>query len=585
MLVDFSVKMDTHSRAGCIVKMIADSSHVQAGHLRTDFINFPNRAGLKLAACLDHSGDLRGRPWVVIAPKYGETKKNNLQLAYYLAANGLNVLRFDQTNHLGESEGRMQDFSLPGAVDDILGCLDYLGSQLQVGEAVLISNSLSARCAFRAAAQDARISRVISVVGVVNMQATLREVYKEDIFGTYLSGRRWGLTDILGFDINGEIFLGTAVETGMHDLAGSAVDIAKLRVPLVYFYAMNDTWVDYQDVMRATEKQPLCRLIAVEGAMHEVRENPRAAEEVFRQIIWACRHDTAYPGDEQARLQIPEMKLILAQNRQERERMRRSEAPAESENDFWSGYLQKYSVLEKSEDYHQYIALLGRLCAFRPGAVVLDAGCGNGMFGLWVLREALNQRRVVTARDLPALYVGVDLTARGLNDAVGHHGATLRKGGTELAHRALPGAGYLRFDFNDLTDAAGAPRLPFADGTFDVVCCSLVLSYLKRPQALLREVARVVRPGGVLVASSMKPHCDMSVIYRDFMAQQVTTDELEAARDLLRAASKIRLKEEVGHYAFFSDTELASLASEAGFSVQESFHSLGNQAIVIKAQK
>ncbi|HVU17146.1 MAG TPA: methyltransferase domain-containing protein [Candidatus Didemnitutus sp.] len=565
--------------------MIADSTPVQAGQLRTDFVSFPNRTGLRLAACLDHTGDLTGRPWVIVAPKYGETKKNNLQLSYYLASNGLNVLRFDQTNHLGESEGRMQDFSLPGAVDDILGCLDFLGSQYQAAGAVLISNSLSARCAYRAAARDSRITRVISVVGVVNMQSTLREVYKDDIFGTYLAGRHWGLTDILGFDINGEIFLGTAVEAGMHDLAGTITDIARIRVPMVYFFAMNDTWVTYDDVLRATENQPMCRLIAVEGAMHEVRENPRAAEGVFRQIIWACRHDTAYPGDEQARLEIPDMKLILAQNRQERERMRRSEAPAESEHTFWSGYLEKYSVLEKSEDYHQYIALLGRLCAFRPGALVLDAGCGNGMFGLWALREALTQRRVVTARDLPAMYVGIDLTERGLGDAVGHHRGALRKGAGELAHRASPGTGYLRFDFNDLLDERGGPRLPFADQTFDVVCCSLVLSYLKRPQALLKELARVAKPGAVLVTSSMKPHCDMSVIYRDFMAQQVTSEELEAARDLLRAASKIRLKEEVGHYAFFSDTELAALASEAGFSVQESFHSLGNQAIVIKAQK
>ena len=75
--------------------------------------------------------------------------------------------------------------------------------------------------------------------------------------------------------------------------------------------------------------------------------------------------------------------------------MRRSEAPAESEHEFWSGYLQKYSVLEKSEDYHHYIALLGRLCAFRPGALVLDAGCGNGMFGLWALREALTQLQLL----------------------------------------------------------------------------------------------------------------------------------------------------------------------------------------------
>jgi len=524
---------------------------------------------------------------VVIAPKYGETKKNNLQLAYYLAANGLNVLRFDQTNHVGESEGRMQDFTLPGAVDDIVGCYDFLEQSGYAREAVLVSNSLSARCAFRAAVTERRITRLISVVGVVNMQHTLKQVYQEDIFGTFLAGRHWGLTDILGFDINGEIFLGTAVDAKMHDLDGTVADIAALRVPLYYFFAMNDTWVDYRDVVRATEGQPLAKLVPVEGAMHEVRENPKAAEEVFRRVVWSCRSEQEYPGEEHANLQIPDKRLILAQNKQERERLRRSEMPAESETSFWSGYLEKYSVLEKSEDYRQYMELLGRLCSFRPGATVLDAGCGNGMFGRWVLHEAMRQRRVkFTAGELPSLYVGLDLTDRGLRDAMGHHLDAVGRYPEELDRGGAPGIGYLRFDFNELLDAGGqVPGLPFADGTFDVVCCSLVLSYLRRPQALLKELHRVARPGAVIVLSSMKPHCDMSAIYRDFMEQQVSLEEIDRARNLLRAAGKIRQKEEVGHYAFFSDAELMALAVEAGFDVRESFHSLGNQAAVVKAQR
>jgi ubiquinone/menaquinone biosynthesis C-methylase UbiE len=558
--------------------MIKDTSQVQTGQIRTEFVSFASRTGLKIAACLDHCGDLGGRPWVVVAPKYGETKKNNLQLAYYLAANGLNVLRFDQTNHVGESEGRMQDFTLPGAVDDIVGCYDFLESSGYAREAVLVSNSLSARCAFRAAVNERRISRLISVVGVVNMQHTLKEVYQEDIFGTFLQGRHWGLTDILGFDINGQIFLGTAVDAQMHDLDGTIADMAALRVPLVYFFAMNDTWVDYHDVVRVTASQPLARLVAVEGAMHEVRENPKAAEEVFRRVVWSCRTQEEYPGEQHANLQIPDKRLVIAQNKQERERLRRSEMPAESET---------YSVLEKSDDYRQYMELLGRLCAFRPGATVLDAGCGNGMFGRWVMHEAMRQRRVkFAAGELPSLYVGLDLTDRGLQDAMGHHLGALGRYPEELGRGGPPGIGYLRFDFNELAEAGGpVPCLPFADATFEVVCCSLVLSYLRRPQALLKELHRVARPGAVVVLSSMKPHCDMSVIYRDFMGQQVSSEEIDRARNLLRAAGKIRQKEEVGHYAFFSDAELAALAAEAGFDVRESFHSLGNQAVVVKAQR
>jgi len=522
----------------------------------------------------------------VLAPKYGETKKNNLQLAYHLAANGLNVLRFDQSNHVGESEGRMQDFTLPGAVEDILGCYDFLQAKGYAREAVLVSNSLSARCAFRAAVTERRISRLVSVVGVVNMGRTLHAVYNEDIFGTFLAGRHWGLTDILGFDINGEIFLGTAVEARMHDLEGTIADISALRAPLVYLHAANDAWVDHEDVLRATRAQPLASVVAVEGAMHEVRENPRAAEAVFRRVVWACRSGDAYPGDEAAQLRVPDLRLVVAQNKRERERLRRSEMPPESETAFWSGYLEKYSVLEKSEDYREYLRLLGRLCAFRPGAAVLDAGCGNGMFGRWALHEVMRQRQAAPgASPQPSFYVGLDLTDRGLRDAMAGHLQVVGRFGDELAREGPPGAAYLRFDFNDLADPAGGTRLPLADATFDIVCCSLVLSYLRRPSALLRELHRVLKPGGVLVVSSMKPHCDMSAIYRDFMGQQVTGPEIERARNLLRAAGKIRLKEEVGHYAFFSDSELAALAEEAGFVVRESLHSLGNQAVVVKAQK
>jgi len=262
--------------------------------------------------------------------------------------------------------------------------------------------------------------------------------------------------------------------------------------------------------------------------------------------------------------------------------MRRSELPAESETEFWSEYLKKYPILERSADYQDYLQLLARLCRPLPaGAVVLDAGCGNGMFGLWVLREAVRSRPRAPVGE-PLVYVGLDLTQRGLGDAMTSHLGVRRP---VAARAAPPGVQYSMIDFDLLENGGLAGQLPFADGTFDLICCSLVLSYLKRPEALLRELYRVLKPGGRFVASSMKPHCDLSAIYRASLAQQVTAAEIDAGRDLLRAAGKIKLKEEVGHYAFYSQTELAALVLDAGFDVRESQQSFGDQAVVIKAVK
>jgi len=43
------------------------------------------------------------------------------------------------------------------------------------------------------------------------------------------------------------------------------------------------------------------------------------------------------------------------------------------------------------------------------------------------------------------------------------------------------------------------PHLPFADAAFDAVTCCVSVDYLVRPVEVLREAARVLRPGGVTV--------------------------------------------------------------------------------------
>ncbi len=44
-----------------------------------------------------------------------------------------------------------------------------------------------------------------------------------------------------------------------------------------------------------------------------------------------------------------------------------------------------------------------------------------------------------------------------------------------------------------------AEALPFADASFEVVCCSWVLEHLADPAAVFREVARVLRKGGSFI--------------------------------------------------------------------------------------
>lgn len=115
--------------------------------------------------------------------------------------------------------------------------------------------------------------------------------------------------------------------------------------------------------------------------------------------------------------------------------------------------------------------LAGRL--IRPRAFdvrgckrILDAGCGNGRYTRFILRHA----------DADALITGFDLSRHMLRRA------RRRLKSDRVGHVAA-----------DLT------RLPYPDAFFDAVICGWVLEHLPDPRPGLRQLARVLQPGGKLL--------------------------------------------------------------------------------------
>ena len=563
-----------------------------ATRISSRLVFFPSRNGLKMAAYIDA---LEGRDeplgYVVMAPKYGETKKNNLQLAYNLAVNGLVVLRFDHTNHVGESEGKMLRYTLPGAVEDILGAFDYLERTLGVRKAGLLASSLAGRMAIRATSLDKRISHLTCLVGVVNIQQTLATVYQEDVVTNYLDGKRWGVNDVLGFEIDFENFAAAMIESNLYSFSGTCEDLALIQAPVSLLSAQNDPWVDIGEARQAMSFVAQGYFHEIQNAMHEVRENPEAAQKTFIKITCICLERSTGRQINESELRAPDKKNLLDQNKIERARLKAANNETQTEIDFWSQYLEKYKYFQNVDVYQEYINLVGRLLGdFRPGELLLDAGCGNGMFGAWTIRNLLVKEK--RDFDPPVIYSGLDLTHEGIHEAAANH-HRLYSSLNKSANAPTRGIDFIygSVDFNKVSDGEnnlGSPVISYEDNTFDKICCSLLVSYLADPLKLVKQLHRVLKPGGRLVLSSMKPFCDLSDMYRSYAEKNLSTQteqEIESGRNLLTAAGKIKFKEELGIYKFFSMEELGGLLIDSGFKKLDVHTSFGNQANVILAEK
>ncbi|MFB7408409.1 class I SAM-dependent methyltransferase [Streptomyces sp. NPDC056202] len=145
------------------------------------------------------------------------------------------------------------------------------------------------------------------------------------------------------------------------------------------------------------------------------------------------------------------------------------------------------------DDGPAYAAAVQEL-GLRPGDAVLDAGCGTGR-ALTPLRAAVGPSGTV---------LGADLTPEMLERAV-----AAGRGGTAGTATLL------------LTDVG---HLPVRDGALDAVFGAGLVSHLAEPVAGLRELARVVRPGGRLALFHPIGRAALAARH----GRQITPDDLRA---------------------------------------------------------
>ena len=552
----------------------------------SEFFTCQNLKGKRIVGVYDHLRQVGpGGPVVVIAPGYGETKRDSLTLAYYLAQNGFRVLRYDATDHVGESDGDIFSTTLPKMKGDLISILDFMETRFRARSCAVIAGSLSARVAIRAAVEDPRVSLLVSLVGVVDVRATLKTVYYRDIIGAFLENQGWDVADILGFEVS-RTFPETAIQDKYHDLSTTVEEVRKLKVPLIFLIAEKDAWVRLEDVRAVFEASVHGggELHIIPGTMHRIYENPRSTRLVLKQLVSSCKKHLISSAQGMEEVKEPSTRELVTQNKIERNRLHTlRKTSQEQESRFWDQYLSKYLLITKSHDFRNLLSLVDLMLGSpQDGEYVLDAGCGNGHYGAWLLWSIAAKIKEIpqnngALRIFPRNYIGLDFAPKAVEEATVHLNSMEKEISTSIGiHTGLRFA-FILADLNY--------RLPFPDSLFEKICCNLVISYVEHAKATMRELMRVLKPNGRLVVTSLKPFADLSQIYRNFVVQVNNEQEIDEARRLLSSAGRIHQKEVEGLYRFFSEGALRALVARSGGSNIRSFQVFGDQAFLVACSK
>jgi ubiquinone/menaquinone biosynthesis C-methylase UbiE len=399
-----------------------------------------------------------------------------------------------------------------------------------------------------------------------------------DLMGGYERGLRFGIQELLGVVVDVDRIVDDGNDNDMIYVEDSRCDLADIGVPITWYHGRYDAWVDLDRVRDVlSHGDTTNRRLIVIPTGHQLK-NSRQADEAFRCIASevgriALGRDLP-PRSADAR----EVRTLRVA---ERHRLPAVEPDLRS---FWRDYLvgrdRSFGIelLTSGSAYRRMMELQVDSLRLRSGDRVIDLGAGTGAFELQLARWP---------EPPSSLYI----------TAVDYVGDALKRARHRIAGAVTPHDLTVSYLEADLNPVHSQQKIPLESNSFDAVIASLLLSYLERPELVLREIRRLLCPGGRMVISSLRCDADISGLYMEASAElhlgiaRHELPELEQAklggalRSFLNDVSKVLELEEAGAFHFWEADELARIVEQAGFTDIESTPSLGNppQAIVVSA--
>ncbi|MEC4890086.1 MAG: PilZ domain-containing protein [Nitrospira sp.] len=527
-------------------------------------------------------------PIVILSPGFGCTQTDYVGLAEFLALNRLRVLRYDHSNHVGQSDGHLLQLTLRSMQADLQAVLEFAQATWPTAPIALLAEDLAARVALKACAQVPGAKLLLLVDPVLDVQAALSAEHHRDLVTDYQQGLRKGTANVWGLNLHVDQLLGDLI-AGQYDTLSTAIaDIAALSTPVVMLTTPET------DRTPAHRFPPLAPSLRAFGTPPTVV--PLPAPLAIPSLALDDRHQAAhatilqqialalFPRETRVEILPPTKRHIERQRRLEEERLRiHAHVSHATREALWIAHMAQVPQLNQLHPYSWLLQELYQQCLpLPPGTTILEVGCGSSDLAriTWINHMYRLAHRPGHPHT-PLRYIGIERFTSAVSSAERSFAAfrqDLHRTASPLsAAEAAMTAGWILADWQS--------GIPFTDQSVDRLVYNLSLSFVASPQASLQQAIAALRPNGLLILMCFQPHSDLTRLYREHIvtAGQPETDP----SDLILLHYLGRLHEALRHGLLhtFEREQLAALLRHAGAQPVHIAPILNGQLLLATARK
>ena len=527
-------------------------------------------------------------PVVIISPGYGQTSLDAITLSYYLAHHQLRVLRYDHTNHVGLSDGELQQTTLRNMQADLLKVVEFVQHTWPTAPLIVMASDISARVALKTAVQSRPLDLLLLINPVVDMQVVLMNAHGHDLVADHRYGLRRGIANLLGLNVNIDRFVGDLVAGHFTDLASTLADLRLLRSPsaILTIPAPPIGPLPPADLPQAflTALGAHTRLATVPTPLtgQELPLNEQHPP-AFRKVLEEIALVVSVPLSP-AEFHLPAHDVLARQQRIELERTRlRHNLSQITREALRVAHLQQLPQLGNLHEYWKLLDDLYRLLSpLEPGSMLMDVGVGHGdLVRATMVNQAYRSRQRGWSPERPVHVIGLGHSHDSLTQARQSLRALHREldsdfAGTLTIHPPLT-AEWVHTDWTQ--------GLPFKNNSLHRIVCNLSLPFVPSPLCTIRELYRILHPQGRLVLTVFHPDTDLSVLYRRHLRAANQDEFSPQPQIVLHYLGRLREAIRHGLLHTFDRSSLASFLQQAGILTPRILPALDGQALFAVIEK